>query len=91
MGRALSLDLRERAMAAVDGGMSCRAAAARFGVGVSSAIRWRQQQLIQGHVQPGRPGGNVRVIGSIDDGGWRAFVPLSDSFIKAADGRFVGE
>ena len=60
MGRALSVDLRERVMAAVDGGMSCRAAAARFGVGVSSAIRWRQQQLSQGHLQPGRPGGDVR-------------------------------
>ncbi len=38
-----------------------------------------------------RTGGNVRVIGSIDDGGWRAFVPLTRSFIKAADGSFVGE
>jgi len=60
MGRALSLDLRERVMAAVDGAMSCRAAAARFGVGVSSAIRWRQQQLAHGHLKPGRPGGDVR-------------------------------
>ncbi|MFC3100562.1 IS630 family transposase [Altererythrobacter lauratis] len=60
MGRALSLDLRERVMAAVDGGMSCRAAAVRFGVGVSSAIRWRQQRLARGHVRPGRPGGDVR-------------------------------
>lgn len=60
MGRALSVDLRERVMAAVDGGMSCRAAAARFGVGVSSAIRWRQQQRRQGHLKPGRPGGDVR-------------------------------
>jgi hypothetical protein len=24
-----------------------------------------------------QPGGNVRVMGSIDDGGWRAFLPLS--------------
>ena len=71
MGRALSVDLRERVMAAVDGGMSCRAAAARFGVGVSSAIRWRQQQLARGHVQPGRPGGNVR-SSAID--GQRAFL-----------------
>jgi hypothetical protein len=40
----------------------------------------------------GRPGGDVRVIGSIDDGGWRAaFAPLTRSFIKAADGSFVGE
>ena len=59
MGRALPLDLRERVVAAVDGGMSCRAAAACFGVGVSSAIRWRQQQLVHGHLKPGRPGGDV--------------------------------
>jgi hypothetical protein len=38
-----------------------------------------------------RPGGDVRVIGSIDDGGWRAFVPLTDSFIKRSDGSLVGE
>jgi hypothetical protein len=36
-------------------------------------------------------GGNLRVIGAIDDGGWRAFMPMSDSFIKAPDGSFVGE
>ena len=39
----------------------------------------------------GVPGGDVLVLGSIDDGGWRAFVPLTLSFIKAADGSFVGE
>jgi len=60
MGRALSVDLRERVIAAVDAGMWCRAAAARFGIGVSSAIRWRQQHLVRGHVKPGRPGGDVR-------------------------------
>ena len=37
------------------------------------------------------PGGNVRVIGSIDDGGFRAFFPLSDSFIKGPRGEFIGE
>ena len=35
---------------------------------------------------------NVRVISAIDDGrGWRAFKPLTDSFIKDPNGRFVGE
>jgi hypothetical protein len=34
---------------------------------------------------------NIRVIGAIDDGGWRAFLPLADSFIMAPDGSFVGE
>jgi hypothetical protein len=38
-----------------------------------------------------QPGGNVRVVGLIDDGGWRAFLPLSRSFIKSADDSFVGE
>lgn len=38
-----------------------------------------------------RPGGNIRVMASIDDGGWRAFVPITRSFIKSADGSFVGE
>ena len=33
----------------------------------------------------------LRVMGSIDDGGWRAFSPLSDDFILAPDGSFVGE
>jgi hypothetical protein len=37
------------------------------------------------------PGGDVRVIGSIDDGGWTSFVPTNDSFIKAAAGSFVDE
>ncbi|PZP39768.1 MAG: IS630 family transposase, partial [Azospirillum brasilense] len=40
MSRALSCDLRSRVIAAVEAGSSRRAAAARFGVSVSSAIRW---------------------------------------------------
>lgn len=37
----LSLDLRKRVVSAVsEEGMSCRAAARRFGVSISSAIRW---------------------------------------------------
>jgi len=38
-----------------------------------------------------KAGGNLRVAGSIDDGGWRAYLPLTDSFIVASDGSFVGE
>ena len=39
----------------------------------------------------GTPGGDVRIIGSVDDGGWRAFAPVSDDFIMRPDGSFVGE
>lgn len=45
MGRALSRDLRDRVVAAVEGGLSCRQAAERFGVSAASAIRWRQLTL----------------------------------------------
>lgn len=38
-----------------------------------------------------RRDGNVRVLGSIDNGGWRAFVPVNRDFIKAPDGSFVGD
>ena len=35
--------------------------------------------------------GNLRVIVAVDDGRWRAFIPLSEDFIIAPDGSFVGE
>jgi hypothetical protein len=38
-----------------------------------------------------QPGGALRVLASIDDGGWRALKPLTDDFIVAPDGTFVGE
>jgi hypothetical protein len=39
----------------------------------------------------GRAHRDVRVCGSIDDGGVSAFMPLTEDFIKAPDGSFVGE
>ncbi len=56
MGRALSRDLRDRVVAAVEGGLSCRQAARRFGVSPASAIRWRQ--LVLAH---GTPAAKIRV------------------------------
>ena len=65
MAQALSMDLRTRLLAAVDSGLSCRAAAARLGVSVSSAIRWRRRAL-----EPGRavakPRGGDRHSGKIE-------------------------
>ena len=42
--------LRERVTSAVDGGMSARAAAARFEVGVATAIRWVRRWRGEGTV-----------------------------------------
>ena len=38
-----------------------------------------------------KPDGDIRVLFSIDDGGWRAFMPVGQDFIIATDGTFVGE
>jgi len=43
MSRAFSGDLRGRVLDAVEAGSSVRRAAARFGVGVSTAIRWARR------------------------------------------------
>jgi transposase len=58
MGRAYSIDLRERVVAAVEtGGLSCHRAAAQFGVGVSTAIRWVERLRTTGSVAPSKIGG----------------------------------
>ena len=60
MARTLSQDLRDRVIAAVDGGMSRNAAAARFGVAVSTAVRWLRAWHTDG-VATARPkGGDLR-------------------------------
>jgi len=56
--RSLSVDLRRRVVEAIAGGLSCRAAAQRFGVSASSAIRWRAQERREGDVRPKRQGGD---------------------------------
>ena len=60
MGRVLSQDLRDRVVAAVAAGLSCRQAALRFGVSAASAIRWRQLALRHGTPAPKAQGGDRR-------------------------------
>ena len=59
MAQSLSVDLRRRVVAAVESGMSRRQAAERFGVGVSSAIRWVAQWRLTGDLSP-KPRGGLR-------------------------------
>ena len=58
MPSPLSVDLRERVVAAVVAGASCHRAARRFGVSVSSASRWSQRSHQEGHVAPKPMGGD---------------------------------
>jgi transposase len=58
MAAALSLDLRERVISAIEAGVSCRRAAERFGVGAASAIRWYARFRQDGRIGPKPMGGD---------------------------------
>ena len=57
MTRPYSNDLRERVVGAVEAGESCRTVAARFGVSVSSVVKWSQRYRATGSVAPAKMGG----------------------------------
>ncbi|MBU2168954.1 MAG: IS630 family transposase [Alphaproteobacteria bacterium] len=94
MARALSDDLRSRVLKAWTDGLSARQAAARFGVGISSAIRWIARAKI-GELTP-RAQGSRRVssldaheafiVGLIDE---RKDVTLNEMVARLADKQSV--
>src|ERR1700743_353694 len=58
----LSNDLRERVVAAVAAGESCRSVAARFSVSVSSVVKWSQRHRATGSGAPGEGGGHRKPL-----------------------------
>ncbi len=62
MVRPYSNDLRERVVSAFETGEPCRAVAARFGVAVSSVVKWSQRYRATGSVAPGKMGGHRRRV-----------------------------
>ena len=58
MAKPLSFDLRSRVLAAIDGGLSCRQAAERYGISAASAIRWAQLRRLMGDARPKPQGGD---------------------------------
>ena len=60
MSSALSVDLRQRVVRAVQAGASRHQAAERFGVSLASASRWCGRFARDGHVAPKRLGGDQR-------------------------------
>jgi len=62
MTRPLSMDLRERVIAAVLSGESSRSVAARFDVAVSSVVKWSQRYRATGSVAPGKMGGHRKRV-----------------------------
>jgi transposase len=76
MGKPLSMDLRERVVAAIEGGMSTRQAAERFSVGIATSGAWARRKRATGDVAPakqGKPKGSVLdphadfILGLIDE------------------------
>ena len=58
MARPYSMDLRERAVRAVEvEGLSCRGSAGRYGLAVSTVIKWMRRVRETGSTRPGRIGG----------------------------------
>src|ERR1700755_2261707 len=62
MGQPNPNDVRKRAVAAVAKGESCRSVAARFGVAVSSVVKWSQRHRSTGSVAPGKMGGHRKPL-----------------------------
>ncbi len=62
MARPYSLDLRERVVAAVAAGGSCRSVASTFGVSVASVVRWSQRFRASGSVAASPVGGDRRAL-----------------------------
>ncbi len=61
MSRSYSRDLRVRVIEAISGGLSTRKAAARFGIGVSTAGAWMRRYRETGEIaarKQGQPGGS---------------------------------
>jgi putative transposase len=62
MARPLSVDLRERVVAAGLAGETCRSVAARFGISVSSVVKWSQRLRATGSVAPAKMGGHRKRV-----------------------------
>ena len=88
MTAPLSNDLRLRVVRAIEGGLSRRAAAAKFDVSIASAVRWYQRYKRTGSVAPDAVGGDrhshrveahaAKVLGWIEDQRDLTLVEIAD-------------
>lgn len=98
MGKPYSQDLRERVVAAVEGGLSTGAAAERFGVSKAAAGAWARLKRKQGNVLParqGKPKGSVLdahadfILGVLEDAPDTTLVEMSERLAAERDVRVV--
>ena len=84
MSKALSVDLRARAVEAVRSGATHREAADRFGVSAASVSRWQILEREQGDVRPKPLGGDRKShrIDAHEDAIMKALGPEADRTIE---------
>ena len=56
----------------------------------TNSVPGESRRLYQVQIQiawDAKPGGDIRVLGAVDDGGWRSFIPVTTDFLvePAAD------
>ncbi len=62
--------------------------------GITKEVKGKSRKLYQLEIQAfwdDKKGENLRVSIAIDDGGWRAFIPITNDFIISPNGEFIGE
>ncbi len=62
MAKPYSNDLRERVVAAMAAGASCRTAGEQFGIAPSTAVKWSKRMNETGSVAPARFGGHRKCL-----------------------------
>ena len=81
MSRSYSRDLRVRVIEAISGGLSTRKAAARFGIGVSTAGAWMRRYRETGEIaarKQGQPGDRSWMPMRRSFWGWWRIGPTSE-------------
>ena len=87
--RTCSLDLRERALAAVDRGMPRREAVGVFGVSLATLKRWIKRRRETGSAAPKRKPGMGRRVGAHAEGRralWRQLEENPEATLEETEG-----
>ena len=68
MARSYGLDLRQRVIEAIEGGMPSRAAARRYSIGESTAGAWHRRWRATGSLEPARRGNQGGSVLDVHEG-----------------------
>jgi transposase len=92
MSRAYSLDLRDRVVASVEGGRSCRETARLFDVSVASVVKWSQRKRRTGSAAASPMGWRNRPLRLAGERAWllERLSVQPDLTLRAIQGELLG-